>query len=117
MSNINIESKLSFQLRKCTSCYFTRGRTDMRMMVRELRNVREPKLNSVSAAALDALEECALAPKVRPPCCKLLSQPPAPEILHLSGPLQREQPWRTIFTLPTTSMCLFHLGPNRPRPQ
>jgi hypothetical protein len=72
MFNINIEGKLSFQLPNAARAA-SRGRTDMRN-IRELRNVREPKLNSASAAAWDA-RGCA-APNVRPPCeLNLLSQP------------------------------------------
>lgn len=102
------------------------GRT-MRM-VRELRNLREPNLNSASApwgsCVCVGCEKVRVGPKSPAPCCKLLSQPPAlhtapqaSEILQVVGPLQRERPWRTIFTLPTTSTCLFHLGPNWPRPK
>lgn len=112
MLNINIEGQLSFQLPNA-ACATSCGRTDMRN-IRELRNVREPKLNSVSAAAR------VRGPKSPAPG-KLLNQPlpstPRRKPPRSSGPTQREEPWRTIFTLPTTSTCLFHRGPNRSRPQ
>lgn len=64
MFNINAEGELSFQLPNILQLVLLRscGRTDMR-------NVREPKLNSVSAAAEAAWDAKGAWPqKLRPPC-------------------------------------------------